>query len=267
MISLNDPLIPLANHQLASTHRDLSNSLIRLATGRRINQAAQDAVDLVMGSRLQSDIAALEVARQNSQDALSMTDTASGALESAADLLVRAEELTIRAGSSALSDSDRALIDDELQSIKANLNDLASDTTFNGRPVFDNEYTFVTGTNSTDLYSIEVDGLSTAELGIDEASLSSTEEAQEALSTIQFGLDKVLTRHASVQDFRSQLASRSEQIGTNIIHLSRAYSRIADADYAKESVSISTARIKQQAGSMVLVHAQANLSAFLSSFL
>ncbi len=263
--TLNNAIISQTNLQLANTQSRISDALVRLSTGQRINQASQDAVALVMSTQLQTQVATLSVARYNAQDAISLLDTSSGALESAAEPLIRAEELTIRAGSAALSSSDRALIDAELQSIKTNLNELSDQTAASGRPLFGETNTFVLGTESTGLYSIETGEISAASLGIEDITLSSAEEAQAALGIIQGGLDTVLSQHAEVAGMQSIIRSKSDQIRTDIINYSKAYSHIADTDFARETESLSTSFIKQQASSLLLVHTQANLTSFLAS--
>lgn len=263
--TLNNAISSHANLQLVNNQSRISEALVRLSSGQRINQASQDAVALVMSAQFQSQVATLSVAQYNAQDAISLLDTSRGALESAAELMIRAEELTIRAGSAALSTSDRALIDAELQTIKTNLDDLSSQTAPNGRPLFGEVNTFVLGTESADLYNIEVNEFNAKSLGIEDINLSSAEEAHTALGTIKAGLETVLSHHAEVTGMQSTLQSKSDQIRTEIINYSKAYSHIADTDFARETESLSTSFIKQQASSLLLVHSQATLTSFLAS--
>lgn len=263
--SINDAFISQSNLQLANNQTDISDSLIRLSTGMHINQASQDAVALVISAQLQTQVATLSVAQYNAQDAVSMLDTQSGALESAAELMIRAEELTIRAGSAALSSSDRAQIEAEIDSIKTNLNDLSNQTAVNGRPLFGEVNTFVLGTDATDLYSFVTSGISAAHLGIEDINLSSAEDAQAALSMVQEGLDAILSQHSSVHEMQSVIQSKSDQLQTDILNYSAAYSQITDTDFARATESLTTAFIKQQANVILQVHTQANLTSFLAS--
>lgn len=85
------------------------------------------------------------------------------------------------------------------------------------------------------------------------------------LATVWGGLDTVLSQHSEVAGMQSIIQSKSDQIRTEIINYSKAYSHIADTDFARETESLSTSFIKQQASNLPLVHMQANLNSFLAS--
>ncbi len=264
-VGLNSQLLDQAYQQMVLTNNELNAEMTKLATGQRITEAADDSVDFVLGMFFNGDVAALEAAERNAMDAQSMLDTANGVVEGAADLMIRAEELAIRANSSALSDDERAYIDAEVQSIKTELNDLSSSTTFNGVPVFDSTLSFQVGIEAGDQITVETGDLSTANLGIDGVQADTQANAQAALPAIQAGLDQLLAETASIRNASSALSNRSSFLGQNIIDVSAAGSRIQDADLGKVMTDLSSLFARQDAGAIILSHAQDSLRTVLGA--
>ncbi len=266
-IGLNSQLLDQAYQQMVLTNNDLNTQLTKIATGQRVNEAATDSVDFVMGMFFNGNVAALEAAQRNALDASSMLDTANGVVEGAADLMIRVEELAIKANSSALSDDERAYIDAEVQSIKAELDGLASNTTFNGVSVFDNALSFQVGIEAGDQISVETADLSTANLGVAGVQTDTQANAQAALPAIHAGLDQLLAETASIRNTSSALSNRSAFLGQNIIDVSAARSRIQDADLAKVMTDVSSLFARQDANALILSHAQDSLRNVLSAII
>jgi flagellin len=126
-----------AHRNLVATDNALSKSLERLSSGFRINRAADDAAGLAISEKLRAQVRGLAQAIRNAQDAISMIQTAEGALNEVHSMLQRMRELALQAANDTLSESDRAAINQELQQLRAELNNVSNRTTFNGKKLLD----------------------------------------------------------------------------------------------------------------------------------
>ncbi len=121
-----------AQRNLGITSQKMGQALERLSSGLRINRAADDAAGLSISEGLRSQIGAMRQASRNAQDAVSMIQTAEGALNEVHGILQRMRELTVQAGNETLSDSDRTAVGEELLTLKNEIDNIASRTKFNG---------------------------------------------------------------------------------------------------------------------------------------
>ena len=132
MTSINTNVGALnAQKNMLENTRDLDKAMARISSGMRINSAADDAAGSAIASKMDSQIRSLEVAVRNSNDAISMTQTAEGALGETESILQRIRELAVQAGNSTLSQSDRDMIQNEVSSLSAEIDNIAGDTNFN----------------------------------------------------------------------------------------------------------------------------------------
>ena len=122
----------------------------RLSTGLRINNAADDAAGTAIASKMEAQVRSLGVAIRNGHDAISMTQTAEGALGEMENILQRVRELAVQAGNSTLSATDRSAIQDEVTALTDEINVLQIATNFNGVKLLD-------GTNSSIDFQVGVD--------------------------------------------------------------------------------------------------------------
>lgn len=265
--TLNTLLLNEANQQLMRTNNALNAELTKMAAGKRVHEAAADAVDLVLGTFFNAEVASLQAAQRNAGDAGSMLDIANGAVDGAADLMIRAEELAIKANSSALSDDERAFIDAELDSIKTELDSLSSGTTFNGAPVFDRTLNFQLGSNASDAVTVETGEISADALGVENARVDTQSHAAAALGSLQAGLDQLLAASGPIRDTAVTLSHRSAFLGQNSVDVSAAGSRAQDADFAVLASSLSSLFIRQDAVTLVMSNAGDRLRSALSALI
>jgi flagellin len=126
-----------AHRNLVATDNALSKSLERLSSGFRINRAADDAAGLAISEKLRAQVRGLAQAIRNAQDAISMIQTAEGALNEVHSMLQRMRELALQAANDTLSLEDREAVNRELQQLRAELNNVSNRTTFNGKKLLD----------------------------------------------------------------------------------------------------------------------------------
>ncbi|MDR5741687.1 flagellin [Caballeronia sp. LZ029] len=170
MIGINSNINSLvAQQNLNNTQSALSSAITRLSSGKRINSAADDAAGQAIASRMTSQINGLNQGVSNANDGVSMTQTASSGLNQITDNLQRIRQLAVQASSGSLSSTDQAALQKEVTQRIAEVNRIASQTTYNGTNVLDGsagQVSFQVGANVGQTISIDLSkGVSAAQLG------------------------------------------------------------------------------------------------------
>ena len=158
-----------AQRALNSSQSDVSTALQRLSTGLRINTAKDDAAGLAISERFTSQINGLNQAVRNSNDALSLTTTAEGALGETTALLQRVRELAVQSANSTNSASDRTALQAEVNQLLTEVDRIAQTTTFNGVKLLDGSFTskdFQVGSESGETIAVTLAGASKSDLGV-----------------------------------------------------------------------------------------------------
>ncbi|BAU75709.1 flagellin [Metapseudomonas furukawaii] len=152
---------------LNSSSRALDTSLQRLSTGSRINSAKDDAAGLQISNRLSSQINGLGVAVKNSNDGISMAQTAEGALQQSTSILQRMRDLSLQSANGSNSDDERKALNAEVTELKKELNRISNTTTFGGKKLLDGTFgttTFQVGSAANETISVKIDEMSTDSL-------------------------------------------------------------------------------------------------------
>jgi len=170
MASINANIGALQAHKSMSDQIGKSDQAIeRLSTGLRINSAADDAAGSAIASKMEAQVRSLSVAIRNGHDAISMTQTAEGALGEMENILQRVRELAVQAGNSTLSTSDRTAIQEEVTSLTSEMNNIAATTNFNGVMLLDGTnktVDFQVGVDASDALKVKLESSSTTDLGL-----------------------------------------------------------------------------------------------------
>ena len=130
----------LSNSCLNRTDKNLSNSMERLSSGFKINHAKDNPAGYAISNRMSAQIGGLGVAKANTNDGISVVETADGAMSEISSMLQRMSELAVQAGTDTVSDDDRAVIDSEIQQLKKEITRIANDTEFNGQPLLNGNF-------------------------------------------------------------------------------------------------------------------------------
>ncbi|VXC28203.1 MULTISPECIES: flagellin [unclassified Pseudomonas] len=152
---------------LNSSSKALDTSLQRLSTGSRINSAKDDAAGLQISNRLSSQINGLNVAVKNSNDGISMAQTAEGALQQSTSILQRMRDLALQSANGSNSDEERKALNSEVTELKKELNRISNTTTFGGKKLLDGSFettTFQVGSAANETISVKIDEMSTDSL-------------------------------------------------------------------------------------------------------
>jgi len=252
-----------AQNQLTGTQNRLQKSFQRLSSGYRINSAADDAAGLGISENLKSKIRSYSVAERNTNNAISMANTAESGLNQISGIVIRMRELAVQSANGDLTSTDRGYLDTEFQLLKDEITRLAETTEFNGKELLAGTATsisFQVGINTTsfDTISLEFGGVSLSSLGINGAGVSGTTAAgaTAAIDSLDTALQAVSTNRAKFGAATNRLTiavSNSQAIRTN---LQAANSAIRDVDVAEETAQLARSQVLLQAGTSIL--AQAN---------
>ncbi len=157
-----------AQRQLVKSGNQMQQAMERLASGKRINTARDDAAGLAISNRQTSQIRGLDQAIRNANDGISLIQTAEGALDEVTNILQRMRELSIQSANGIYSQVDRKTLDAEVQQLKAEIDRIASSTTFNGQPLLDGSLGNVElqiGSEANQTIDLQIQGFSTSSLG------------------------------------------------------------------------------------------------------
>jgi flagellin len=215
-----------------------SSDIAKLSSGSRITSAKDDAAGLAIATGMKADAAVLQQAQTNLQNGTAVLNTADGALSNVSDILTRMKTLTAQAQSGSSSTTDLSYIDAEYQQLKAEIDGISTNTTFNGTALLDgtSAYStgvdFMVGTTSADKITVTLGGASSATLGIGTNAITSSANAASEMSALDTAITTVSTARANIGATLSRMSFRSDMINTSVQNLNAAKSAIMDTDIA-----------------------------------
>ncbi|GBL04060.1 flagellin [Glaciecola sp. KUL10] len=254
-----------AQRNLFESSSSLNKSYERLASGIRINSAADDAAGLQISERITTQVQGLEQATRNANDAISLTQVAEGALTETTGALQRIRQLAVQAQNGINSDSDRAALQKEVSALKLEISRIATDTTFNGVEVLNGAFSaaFLVGSNSGQTVSVNLsagnipgnDGFSATGLGINALTVNTAAGASAAIDTIDAALSSVLAVRGDLGALENRFQSTIRNLANVGENLQGARSRVQDTDFATETSNLTRNQIIQQASLSILSQA------------
>ena len=250
-----------AQRNLYKSQTSLQATFNKLSSGYRINTAKDDAAGLAISESLKSQVKSLTVNERNAGDAISMAQTAEGALGEISNIVLRMRELATQGANGALQSSDRNFIQTEFVSLQAEMKRIMTSTKFNGKQLItssDRSEAYQIGVNNTadDRIAITFGGIKLQSLTAVARVDSGPGNARSALDTIDSALFKVSQARARFGAMMNRFETTISNIQSVRLNLNSANSRIRDVDVAEETSAMTRANVLQQAGVSVL--AQAN---------
>ena len=255
---------------LTGHYSDLQTSTKRLSTGLRVNSAADDAAGLAIRELMRTDITALQQGVRNANDAISLIQTADGALGVIDEKLTRMKELAEQAATGTYDSTQRLMIESEYQAMASEITRIANSTDFNGIHLLNGNLSSSTHSGSAmtstgkmkihfgtandsaeDYYYIQIGTSTASALGVgnqatassttaDARTVSTQEQAQKAL----LGLTNAVVSKDKIRAHLGALQNRLENTISNLTtqaeNLQSAESRISDVDVATEMTSFET---------------------------
>ena len=256
----------ISNLNEANVQKDMN----ALASGKRINSAADDASGLAVSTKMKSMIRGLNQASRNISDGSSMLNVASGYLQETTDILQRIRELAVQSSNGIYSDEQRSMVQIEVSQLVSEIDRIASSATFNGLQLFTGR--FATGNESITLHigsqadqrisfnleaaTAESFGLKNAQGSGESLSISNPDEANMAIATVDEALLRVSKQQALIGANQNRMEVAKQGIDIAAENMAASNSRIEDADMAEKVVEYSKNQVLSQ--SSLAMIAQAN---------
>jgi flagellin len=235
----------------------LSKSLARLSSGSKITSPADDSAGLAVSMKLTAQMARIDGATNNVNNAVSFNQTQDGYLQKVGDALNRMSELSVLAQDITKSTSDRALYDQEFQTLDKYISDVGTKD-FNGVSLFNGNSLNVTVDSEANLYQMSGINLSSASYTtLASDSIASLSGATTALADVKTAINQLAADRASLGASIETLGMYNQQLGTLKNNLSAANSQIMDVDVASESTNYAKYNILVQSGTAMLAQANA----------
>ena len=238
---------------------ELNRSLERLSSGLRINRAADDAAGLAIAESFRSVVRGAQVAQRNAQDGVSLVQTAEGALSQTTNILQRIRELAVQAANGTQSTDNRLALTREVNELIGQINNIATDTQFNGISVLSSVQTVTlqSGAYVSQTLTVSVSGARAADIGVSAISLSVASLAVAAISTVDNAIRSVNTLRSTLGAFQNRLEFTINTLAIQEENSAASESAIRDADIARETIQFTRNQILVSAGTSVL--AQSNV--------
>jgi|SRR5690606_14835330 len=258
---VNNIMAMNAHRQLTINQAGIHKSIEKLSSGLRINRAGDDAAGLAISEKMRGQIRGLKMAQKNAQDAISLIQTAEGAMQELHAILQRMRELAVQAANDTNTDEDRAALQNEISELIDEIDRIAQNTEFNTLKLLDGSasLTFHIGANQGQNITLTLANMAASALsGVDSVNISTQSGADAAIATIDGAIKIVSDERAKLGAYQNRLEHTIANLGVSIENLQAAESRIRDVDMAQEMMTFTKYQILQQASTAML--AQANLA-------
>jgi flagellin len=270
----------ISANALAKNDRAMTQSMQRLATGTRINSAADDAAGLAVASKLSSQITGLGQAVRNGNDAIAVLQTADGAMIEVGNMLQRMRELAVQGGNGTLSSTDLTALNTEFAALQTEIERIADNTQWNGDNLLDGTagtnglMTFQVGyeadqTITVNLGDLQTDGDAAYSAGIaaggiftndiDSIVINTVADANTSLTALDVSIAGLDAKRSVIGSALNTLEFAVDSLSNARQNAQAARSRIADTDYATETTELARTQIIAQAATAML--SQANQQA------
>ncbi|MBX9768183.1 MAG: flagellin FliC [Bdellovibrionales bacterium] len=252
-----------AQRNLGSADRAMKQSLARLSSGQRINQAADDAAGLAISENLKASIRGFRQASRNALDGVSLVQVAEGGLNEISNMLIRLRELAVQSASDTIGDTERRFLDVEYQQLKSEIQRISEVTEFNGTNLLNGTGGLIdvqVGVNNDPFkdrisFNAGAANSSLEALGISAEAVASKIQAQTSIEAADKAIVGVNAIRANFGALQNRLNSTIQNLAISDENYSAANSRIRDADIAAETSDLTRNQILMNAGVSVLQQA------------
>lgn len=254
----------IADRNLEVNNTGLDQSLERLSSGLRINHASDDAAGMALSEKLGMQIGGLSQASSNSQDGISLLQTADGALQETTSLLQRMRQLAVEAANDTMAAPDRTQIADEMTQLSAEIDRVANDTQFNTQPLLaggtisTSGITLFIGANASQTMVVLIGTANAAALGVltTQLSVDTAADASSTIANVDSALNTLAGIRANIGAMENRLQLTVSNLQTQGQNMTAAQSQIRDLDMAAEITTMTQFQILEQSSTAML--AQAN---------
>jgi flagellin len=262
-----------ASNRLKFNDSAISKNLQKLASGYRINNAADDAAGLAVSEKMRRQINGLNQATDNAENGISLIQTAEGGMNEISAILQRMNTLAVEAANGTYDDTDRQNLQAEVDALVTEIDRIAESTDFNGIKLLDGKQvatvgvTFQIGSENVTAQQVTmtIDSMKATALGFDDKfSIDKQTAAQAAIGTIKTAINTVDTARANLGAMQNRLEHTVNNLTTMSENLTSAESTIRDVDMASEMVDLTKNQILEQASTAMLAQANAQPQSVLS---
>jgi flagellin len=254
-----------AYRNLSTVSRNQGKASARLASGKKINNAADDAAGLAISEKMTSQIRGLDMAYKNSQDAISMLQTTEGAVSEINNMVQRIRELAVQSSNDTNTTEDRAKLQTEVEQLQSEINEMADRAEFNELKLnHQGNRSFHIGANSNQVIKFSFEKIKASDLkgtgtkSVKDISVSTRDKAESAISIASNALKQITTYRAKIGATENRLEYTANNLQVTSENLTASRSRIEDADMAKEMMNMTQNNVLSQAATSML--AQGNAS-------
>jgi len=249
---------------LSSYGEQINKNRASISSGRSINSASDNAAGLAISERMQSQTRGINKAIDNSQDGISLVQTAESALSSTHDSLQRMRELAVQSSNGTLSENDRAALNQEFSQLKDEISQTAQSTSFNGKKLLDGSLneSIDTGSDGSGV-NVSVPDMSLTGLNLDSLSISSSDSAIDAIDKLDNAIESVSNERGNLGSTSKVLEDTISNLMTSNENIQASESQIADTDIAKASMELTKNMILEKANIAILAQGKKNAASVL----
>ena len=252
-----------SQRNLAKATNSFQSSVEKLSSGLRINRAGDDAARSAISSQMSALELGLKQADRNSNDAISLVQTADGALNESGGIVTRMRELAVQAANEGTMDTtERGYLQQEFNLLRSELDRIVHVTEYNGQKLVDGTISggidFQVGMNNTanDRITLSLAATTSTGLSIDTDSLATTSQAQAAITALDTALATINTERSTLGSTQNRLQMTISNLGNMYENMATSNSRLKDVDVAEETAKFTRNQILSQAATSML--AQSN---------
>jgi flagellin len=239
----------------STTQSKLVTALQALSSGKSINSAADNPAGMAQSTSYSVQLSGLAQAMSNTQNGISLLETANGAVQQINQGLQDIRTLTVQAGNGTLNASDLRAIQSQIGQITQGIDQIVGNTQFNGQNLLGGTFASLNvqiGANAGQTSNIQLGNLASTALGISGLDVTTPASQTVALASVDNAIQQVSSQSASIGSAQSGLNSALANQSNNYNNLAAAKSRGSDTDYAKTSSSLTQANVQQQASLQAL---------------
>ncbi|MCE5285206.1 MAG: hypothetical protein LLG02_05065 [Pelosinus sp.] len=229
-------------------------AMLKIATAKKINSAADDAATLAISQGMQGQINGLAQAYDNTGSATSLLNTAEGAMSSTTDVMQQMRTLSVEAANGTLTDTDRAAIQQQMTQLSAQVNTNAANTEFNGMPLNNGTFSgqFQTGANSGQNDNVSIVNTSSAALGINNPDVTTQAAAENMISAMDNSINQVSSSRAYLGAQTNGLDYTASDVNQTAANLQSAQAKYTDTDMTAALISLNQSKIQAYVSTMAL---------------
>jgi len=251
---INNNITAINSHRNYNINNgSIGKNVEKLSSGFRVNRAADDAAGLAISEKMRTQIRGLNMASKNSQDGISLVQTAEGAMQTAHGIMQRMRELAVQSANGTNTTLDRNALSLEYAQLDKELGQIESTVKFNSLSIFDETFTLQSGANAGDITTFYVGSLDT----VGQKTIATMGDAATAITSLDTAINSLSKVRAALGAIQNRLEFKIQNLDNSAENLQAAESRIRDVDMAKMMTEFTKNSILFQASTSMLAQANA----------